>query len=119
MTKGTGETVDSVLPGPTRSEAIVEHLRRAASPEATSDEQIEKEFFDKHRPTSLLQRVAKSSEVASLVAYLASPLAAGDKWSLSDARAAFCVRCFNLIGRGRWDPPIRHLSSPTCCPFPK
>jgi NAD(P)-dependent dehydrogenase (short-subunit alcohol dehydrogenase family) len=38
--------------------------------------QAEKEFFDKHRPTSLIQRMAEESEVASLVAYLASPLAA-------------------------------------------
>ena len=44
------------------------------SPKATL-EQAEKEFFQKHRPTSLLQRMADESEVGSLVAYLASPLA--------------------------------------------
>jgi NAD(P)-dependent dehydrogenase (short-subunit alcohol dehydrogenase family) len=39
-------------------------------------EQAEKEFFEKHRPTSLLHRMADEREVASLVAYIASPLAA-------------------------------------------
>jgi len=76
MTKGTSVTVNSVLPGPTRSEAIVEYLQGMASTPNATAEQAEKEFFDKHRPTSLLQRMAEESEVASLVAYLASPLAA-------------------------------------------
>jgi enoyl-[acyl-carrier-protein] reductase (NADH) len=46
----------------------------ASTPNATF-EQAEKEFFEKHRPTSLLQRMAAESEVGGLVAYLASPLA--------------------------------------------
>lgn len=76
MTKGTKVTVNSVLPGPTRSEAIVQFLQKQASiPNATA-EQAEKEFFEKARPTSLLQRMAEDSEVATLIAYLASPLAA-------------------------------------------
>jgi NAD(P)-dependent dehydrogenase (short-subunit alcohol dehydrogenase family) len=65
-----------VLPGPTRSEAIVEFLQsRASTPNATP-EQAEKEQFERDRPTSLIQRMAEDSEVASLIAYLASPLAA-------------------------------------------
>jgi NAD(P)-dependent dehydrogenase (short-subunit alcohol dehydrogenase family) len=47
----------------------------ASTPNATR-EQAEKEFFDKHRPTSLLRRMAGDSDVAGLVAYLASPIAA-------------------------------------------
>jgi NAD(P)-dependent dehydrogenase (short-subunit alcohol dehydrogenase family) len=76
MTKGTRVTVNSVLPGPTRSEAIVGYLQGLASMPNATPEQAEKEFFEKHRPTSLLQRMAEDSEVATLVAYLASPLAA-------------------------------------------
>jgi NAD(P)-dependent dehydrogenase (short-subunit alcohol dehydrogenase family) len=76
MTKGTSVTVNSVLPGPTRSEAIVEYLQGLTSTPNATAEQAEKEFFEKYRPTSLLQRMAEDSEVASLVAYLASPLAA-------------------------------------------
>ncbi|HEY0255829.1 MAG TPA: SDR family oxidoreductase [Candidatus Methylacidiphilales bacterium] len=75
MTKGTNVTVNSVLPGPTRSEAIVGYLQSLASIPNATPEQAEKEFFAKHRPTSLLQRMAENSEVASLVTYLASPLA--------------------------------------------
>ncbi len=76
MTKGTRVTVNSVLPGATRSEAIVGWLQDVASTPNATPKQAEKEFFEKHRPTSLLQRMAEPSEVASLVAYLASPLAA-------------------------------------------
>jgi NAD(P)-dependent dehydrogenase (short-subunit alcohol dehydrogenase family) len=76
MTKGTRVTVNSVLPGPTRSEAIVGFMQsRASTPNATPA-QVEKEYFERDRPTSLIQRMAEDSEVASLVAYLASPLAA-------------------------------------------
>jgi NAD(P)-dependent dehydrogenase (short-subunit alcohol dehydrogenase family) len=76
MTKGTRVTVNAILPGPTRSEAIVDYLHGlASSPNATAEE-AEKEFFKKHRPTSLIQRMAEDDEVASLVAYLVSPLAA-------------------------------------------
>jgi NAD(P)-dependent dehydrogenase (short-subunit alcohol dehydrogenase family) len=76
MTKGTRVTVNSVLPGPTRSEAIVEYLKsRVSNPNASSAE-VEAEYFRKERPTSLIQRMAENTEVASLVTYLASPLAA-------------------------------------------
>jgi NAD(P)-dependent dehydrogenase (short-subunit alcohol dehydrogenase family) len=76
QTKGTKVTVNTVLPGPTRSEGIVEFLRGLAShPDATPDE-AEAEFFQKHRATSLLRRMIELQEIASLVAYVASPLSA-------------------------------------------
>jgi NAD(P)-dependent dehydrogenase (short-subunit alcohol dehydrogenase family) len=76
MTKGTNVTVNSVLPGPTRSEGIVDFLRSVSeNPEGTLAE-LEAEFFRRHRPTSLLQRLIEGEEVANLVAYLASPLSA-------------------------------------------
>lgn len=76
MTKGTRVTVNTILPGPTRSEANDVFVQAMASTPNATCEQAEKEFFEKRRPTSLLQRMADESEVASLVAYLASPLAA-------------------------------------------
>jgi 3-oxoacyl-[acyl-carrier protein] reductase len=75
MTKGTAVTVNSVLPGPTRSEGIVEFLKNMSAPGATAAE-AEEEFFAKHRTSSLLQRLIEDNEIASLVTYLASPLAA-------------------------------------------
>ena len=73
-TKGTGVTVNSVLPGPTRSEGIIAFLKSVSTnPEGTVKEH-EVEFFSKHRPASLLQRMIEPQEVANLVAYVASPL---------------------------------------------
>jgi NAD(P)-dependent dehydrogenase (short-subunit alcohol dehydrogenase family) len=74
LTKGTKVTVNSVLPGPTRSEGILDFLKSIASnPEALPGE-IEAEFFAKGRPSSLLQRMIEPEEIANLVAYVASPL---------------------------------------------
>jgi NAD(P)-dependent dehydrogenase (short-subunit alcohol dehydrogenase family) len=73
MTKGTQVTVNTVLPGPTRSEGIVEFLQKAA-PGAKDAAEAEAEFFRVHRPSSLLQRLIDPQEIAHLVAYLASPL---------------------------------------------
>ncbi|WP_293206398.1 MULTISPECIES: SDR family oxidoreductase [unclassified Microcoleus] len=36
---------------------------------------MEKEFFEKIRPSSPIQRFAETSEVAALVAFVASPVA--------------------------------------------
>jgi NAD(P)-dependent dehydrogenase (short-subunit alcohol dehydrogenase family) len=73
-TKGTGVTVNTVMPGPTRSEGAVQFLRKmSTSPEAT-DTDVEREFFAKHRSRSLLQRLIDAREIATMVAYLASPL---------------------------------------------
>jgi NAD(P)-dependent dehydrogenase (short-subunit alcohol dehydrogenase family) len=75
-TKGTAVTVNSVLPGPTRSEGIIEFLEKMSSTPNPTPEQAEKEFFEKHRQSSLLQRLIEDSEIANLVTYLASPLSA-------------------------------------------
>jgi Short-chain dehydrogenases of various substrate specificities len=73
-TKGTNVTVNAVLPGPTRSEGIFDFLKSvSANPDGTAAEH-EAEFFEKHRPASLLQRLINPEEIAHLVAYLASPL---------------------------------------------
>jgi len=75
-TAGTGVTVNSVLPGPTLSEGIGHFLEQSLGAKGADRAVIEKEFIAKNRPTSLLRRFIKAEEVASLVAYLASPLAA-------------------------------------------
>ncbi|HEY1181396.1 MAG TPA: SDR family oxidoreductase [Rhodocyclaceae bacterium] len=72
---GTGITVNSVLPGPTRSRGVGDFVADLAKAEGKSVEQVEKEFFEKVRPTSLIKRFGTPEEVASLVAYVASPLA--------------------------------------------
>ena len=71
---GTGITVNSVLPGPTRSRGVGDFVATLAQAEGKTFAEYETEFFDKVRPTSLIKRFAAPEEVASLVAYLASPL---------------------------------------------
>jgi NAD(P)-dependent dehydrogenase (short-subunit alcohol dehydrogenase family) len=72
---GTGITVNSILPGPTRSRGVEDFVEALAAGEGKSFEAFETEFFEKVRPTSLIKRFATPQEVASLVAYVASPLA--------------------------------------------
>lgn len=76
LTRGTDVTVNSVLPGPTRSEGIVDFLRSVASDPNAPIDVLEAEFFAKDRSASIIQRMVEPEEVASLVAYLASPLSA-------------------------------------------
>jgi NAD(P)-dependent dehydrogenase (short-subunit alcohol dehydrogenase family) len=73
---GTGITVNSILPGPTRSRGVVDFVEALAKTQGVSPAQIERDFFKNVRPTSLIKRFATPEEVASLVAYVASPLAA-------------------------------------------
>jgi NAD(P)-dependent dehydrogenase (short-subunit alcohol dehydrogenase family) len=72
---GTGITVNSVLPGPTRSRGVGDFVDALAKAEGKSAEAVEQEFFLKMRPSSLIRRFASTDEVASLVVYVASPLA--------------------------------------------
>ena len=72
---GTAITVNSILPGPTSSRGVGDFLDALAKTSGQSNAQLEKEFFEKARPTSLIKRFATPEEVASLVAYVASPLA--------------------------------------------
>jgi NAD(P)-dependent dehydrogenase (short-subunit alcohol dehydrogenase family) len=74
-TAGTGITVNSVLPGPTRSRGVEDFVDALAKKEGKSFAEFEKEFFEKVRPTSLIKRFATPEEVASMVTYVASPLA--------------------------------------------
>jgi NAD(P)-dependent dehydrogenase (short-subunit alcohol dehydrogenase family) len=75
-TSGTGVTVNSVLAGPTRSEGVEGFIENMARTKNVSAAQVEEDFFKSVRPSSLLQRFATTAEVASMVTYLASPLAA-------------------------------------------
>jgi NAD(P)-dependent dehydrogenase (short-subunit alcohol dehydrogenase family) len=76
LTKGSGVTVNSVLPSATRSDGIVEYLRQTAPRAGMSDAQIEAHFFETYRPSSLIARMIEADEIAAMVALLASPLGA-------------------------------------------
>lgn len=73
LTRGTGVTVNSVLPAATRSDGIVDYLRQTAPRAGMSDAEIEAHFFATYRPSSLIARMIDADEVAAMVALLASP----------------------------------------------
>jgi NAD(P)-dependent dehydrogenase (short-subunit alcohol dehydrogenase family) len=77
MTAGTGVTVNSVLPGPTRSEGVEAFVKQLAAQQNTDEATIEKMFFEKARPSSLLKRFETPEEIADMVAFIASPLSSG------------------------------------------
>lgn len=76
LTKGTGVTVNSVLPSATRSDGIVDYLRQTAPRPGMTDAEIEAHFFQTYRPSSLIARMIEADEIAAMVALLASPLGA-------------------------------------------
>ena len=77
LTSGTNVTVNSILPGPTRSEGVENFIDSIAKEKNVDAAAIEKDFFTNLRPSSLLQRFATSQEVANMVAFICSPLSAG------------------------------------------
>lgn len=72
---GTGVTVNSVLPGPTRTEGVLAMFEEAAKKTGETAETIERDFVPKHRPASLIRRLEEPEEIANMVAYVCSPLA--------------------------------------------
>jgi NAD(P)-dependent dehydrogenase (short-subunit alcohol dehydrogenase family) len=73
-TSATGVTVNSVLPGPTTSEGVAGFVDQIAKDRGVPVAEVEREFFQTTRPSSLLKRFIHPEEVANLVAYVCSPL---------------------------------------------
>jgi len=71
---GSGVTVNSVLAGPTASEGVAGFVEAMAQQQDKSKKQIEDEFFQFARPSSLLKLFATIDEIAALVTYVASEL---------------------------------------------
>ncbi len=75
QTQRTGVTVNSVMPGPMRSDAMMGFVKSMAD-QTASDGEAEQAFFDRMRPQSLIRRFIEPQEIGATVAFLASPLAA-------------------------------------------
>ncbi len=71
---GTGVTVNSVLAGPTHTPGVESFVSELVGDDLPWEE-AQREFMRRHRPQSLIQRLIEPSEIANMVAYLASPLA--------------------------------------------
>jgi NAD(P)-dependent dehydrogenase (short-subunit alcohol dehydrogenase family) len=69
---GTGVTVNAVLPGPTRSEILLNWLEPVAKQAGKSLEEVEQDFLSANRPTSIIKRLASTEEVANMVVYVCS-----------------------------------------------
>jgi NAD(P)-dependent dehydrogenase (short-subunit alcohol dehydrogenase family) len=72
---GTGVTVNAVLPGPTRSEGVVEFFTKLAKEKGVPVAELERDFIAQNRPSSLIKRLATAEEVANMVVYVCSPQA--------------------------------------------
>ncbi|MDW5377637.1 SDR family oxidoreductase [Halomonas sp. HP20-15] len=69
---GTNVTVNAILPGPTRSEGVLDMIEQAAEQEGISPAEMEARFVSDNRPSSIIQRLATPEEVANMSVYAAS-----------------------------------------------
>jgi len=72
LTRGTGVTVNAVLPGPTMSEGVETFVKDLARQNGQSEADAASSFVKQHRPGSLLERFASVDEIANMVVYVAS-----------------------------------------------
>ena len=73
LTKGTNVTVNTIMPGSTKT-AGVEKFIQDVFP-GIEYETAEKRFMKENRPTSLIARLINPDEIAAFVAFVCSPLA--------------------------------------------
>ena len=73
-TKGTNVTINSVLPGPCRTEGVAKLIAGLYPGVGTAE--AERRFVAENRPTSLIQRLSRPEEVADFVTFLGSDRAA-------------------------------------------
>lgn len=75
-TAGSAVTVNAVLPGPTKSEGVTAFVDQMAKEGGQGRDAFEKAFFQTVRPSSILQRFITPDEIAAVVTFVCSPLAA-------------------------------------------
>jgi NAD(P)-dependent dehydrogenase (short-subunit alcohol dehydrogenase family) len=89
---GTNVTVNAVLPGPTLSDGNKTAIARRSGGKPFPE--FEKEFFEKVRPSSLLKRYATVEEVATMVAYVCSPLSSATNGAALRVDGGVVRACF-------------------------
>jgi NAD(P)-dependent dehydrogenase (short-subunit alcohol dehydrogenase family) len=77
LTKGTNVTVNSLLPGPTSTEGLLQFIDGIATSTGVTREEASRRYFAEREPTSLLQRFLTVEEVANVALFLASDLSSG------------------------------------------
>ncbi|MES2920809.1 MAG: SDR family oxidoreductase [Verrucomicrobiota bacterium] len=74
LTKGTQVTVNSVLPGPTRTESVEKFMQNVFP--GLSLKEAEQKFMSENRPTSLISRLIDPKEIGDIVTFICSARAA-------------------------------------------
>ena len=74
LTKGTNVTSNSIIMGPSKSEGVVQFINDLAKQNNQTFQEVEKDFFNTVRPSSLIQRFAEVDEGANMITYIASEL---------------------------------------------
>ena len=72
LTEGSNVTSNVVVPGSTLSDGAKNFLEIKSKLENVTKNQVEKNFFNDERKTSLIKRFASTNEVATTIAYLCS-----------------------------------------------
>jgi NAD(P)-dependent dehydrogenase (short-subunit alcohol dehydrogenase family) len=75
IARGSGVTVNAVLPGPTLSDGVAVFLKDMAEKMGKSMEEVGTEFIKTHRTSSIIGRMETVDEVANMVVYVCSPQA--------------------------------------------
>lgn len=77
LTAGTAVTVNSVMPGPTRTEGVESGFQASSAKMGIPQDELERQYMAKRKPTSLLRRLETPEEVANLVVFVCSREASG------------------------------------------
>jgi NAD(P)-dependent dehydrogenase (short-subunit alcohol dehydrogenase family) len=80
LTRGTQVTVNAIVGGPTYSDGVASAVRSIADARGVSEDEM-RAAIAQGDATSLVQRFLDPAELASLVAYLASPLSSATNGS--------------------------------------
>lgn len=76
LTRGTGVTVNAILPGPTFTDGAERFFGELAEQRNITIKEVEQQYFAETRPLSLLQRFITPEEVAATTVFISSQAAA-------------------------------------------
>ncbi len=69
---GTGVTVNTILPGPTKTEGAIGMMEAIAKEQNITVAEAETYFIKTYRDSSIIRRFAEPQEIANMVVYIAS-----------------------------------------------
>jgi 3-oxoacyl-[acyl-carrier protein] reductase len=73
LTKGTAVTVNTIVPGSTKTEGVAKFVQDIFP--GVSPDEAERRFMRENRPTSLIERLIRPEEIADFVTFVSSPRA--------------------------------------------